>query len=183
MERDWCLWIADVEVTEGEADDLARRILGWLVAREIVRPDRTDCVLGDVDGGYAPGPGYAAVVKEPDDGFHAQWANGLEIDIGRTVFYGQVSETDRFTCPRCAAWLPIEVVVEASEEWADGGPSGLRCLGCGATIDLNEWTWDSPWAFAMLGFRFWNWPRLTDDFLADFADRLGHRTVSGITEH
>jgi hypothetical protein len=179
---DWCHWIADVEATEDEADDLAERVLDWLVAAEIVRPERTDCALGEADGGHAPGPAYPSAVKEPYDGFLTQWANGLEIDLGRTVFYGKVREGDRFTCPRCASWLPIEVVVDAADEWADGGAAGLRCLGCGATAGLNEWHWDSPWAFAMLGFRFWNWPRLTEDFLAELADRLGHRTVSGCHE-
>jgi hypothetical protein len=55
----------------------------------------------------------------------------------------------------------------------------VRCPHCGLLVDFNDWRWDSgrPFAVGFLGFAFWNWPELSDTFIAQVADRLGHRVV------
>lgn len=176
-------WLADIDAHPGEARGLARRVLARLVAAGIVLPDPTDCVLGDVPGGYAPGPAWASVISDGPDApgdFPNVWPNGLEIDVGRTAFYGPVDEDDRVACPRCAAWLPFEAVMAVVDEWADeGGPGSLVCARCAELSGFNDWCWPVPCAFAELGLRFWNWPPLTDAFVRDLAGCLGHRLVAG----
>lgn len=172
-------WVADVEAHPGEAPDLARNVLGWLVDGGIVAPERTDCALGDVPGGYAPGPACKTIVIGDLGAFPCGWPNGLEIDVGRSAFYGGVEEDDPVTCPRCGAWLPFETVMPEVEEWLEGGPGSLVCACCGARTGFNGWHWPVPCAFAEVGLRFWNWPPLTTAFVAELGRRIGHRLVTG----
>ncbi|MFI0366345.1 hypothetical protein ACH35V_00615 [Actinomadura sp. 1N219] len=172
-------WVADVDAHPGDAPDLARAVLGRLVGAGVVVADRTDCVLGDVPGGYAPGPCASTIVVGDLGGFPDVWPNGLEVDVGRTAFYGNVREDDRVTCPHCCAWLPFEAVLPEVEEWLEGGPDSLVCARCATRTGLNGWRWPVPCAFAELGLRFWNWPPLADAFVHDLTRRLGHRLITG----
>jgi hypothetical protein len=176
---DWNHWIADLEATPAQAPVLADRVLDRLVDQGIVRAERTGCVLGDVEGGHAPGPAFAKAVTKAGIGLMDQWANGLEIDVGRTVFYGEVQAGDRVTCPRCGIRPPVDVLLPVVEEWADGGPYAPMCPGCRRPVGLNDWRWPVPWACAEFGLRFWNWPPLAPAFRARLAGLLGHRTVEG----
>lgn len=172
-------WVADVDAHPGDAPDLARAVLGWLVGAGVVVAERTDCVLGDVPGGHAPGPAARTIVTGDLGGFPDVWPNGLEVDVGRSAFYGTVREDDPVTCPHCAAWLPFETVLPEVEEWLEGGPDSLVCARCGARTGLNAWRWPAPCAFAQLGLRFWNWPPLANAFVAELARRLNHRLILG----
>ncbi|TDD79315.1 hypothetical protein [Actinomadura rubrisoli] len=172
-------WIADLDAHPGDAPEIARSVLRWLVGAGVIVSERTDCVLGDVPGGYAPGPSCKTIVTGDPSGFPDVWPNGLEIDVGRSAFYGAVDEDDRVTCPRCGAWLPFEIVLTEVEEWLEGGPDSLVCARCGTRTGLNGWRWPVPCAFAELGLRFWNWPELTDAFVSDLGGRIGHRLVTG----
>lgn len=178
-------WVADIDAHPADAPALARDVLGRLVAAGAVVAERTDCVLGDVPGGHAPGPAAATIVAGgriaagEAGSFPDVWPNGLEIDIGRSAFYGAVREDGRVACPRCGAWLPFESVLPEVEEWLEGGPDALACARCGEWTGLNGWRWPVPCAFAELGLRFWNWPPLADAFVDGLARRLGHRLVSG----
>ncbi|GAA4238363.1 hypothetical protein GCM10022254_54000 [Actinomadura meridiana] len=179
--RERSRWIADVDAHPGDAPDLALAVLGWLVGTGVVVAEQTDCVLGDVPGGYAPGPSAQTIVTGDLPGLPDVWPNGLEIDVGRGAYYGPITEDDRVTCPRCGAWLPFETVLPEIEEWLEGGPGSLVCARCDARTSLNDWRWPVSCAFAELGLRFWNWPPLTDDFVTELARRLGHRLVTGET--
>ncbi|WP_131737882.1 hypothetical protein [Actinomadura roseirufa] len=172
-------WIADVDAQPEEAPGLARGILAWLVEAEVVVAEPTDCVLGDVPGGYAPGPSCGSIVVGGGGRFPDVWPNGLELDVGRSAFYGPVAGDTRVTCSNCDAWLPFEAVLPVVEEWLEGGPDALVCACCAVRRGFNEWLWPVPCAFAELGLRFWNWPPLADAFVADLARRLGHRLVAG----
>ncbi|MFC6880451.1 MULTISPECIES: hypothetical protein [Actinomadura] len=176
-------WAADVHARPDDAPGLARRVLAVLAAAEIVAPERTDCVLGDVPGGYAPGPAVKSAVLDEwtggGEGWPDVWPNGLEIDVARTAYYGPVREDDRVTCPRCGAWLPFSAALPAVEEWLEGGPADLSCARCARRSGLNAWHWPVPCAFAVLGLRFWNWPPLAGPFVDELSAVLGHPLVTG----
>jgi hypothetical protein len=40
-----------------------------------------------------------------------------------------------------------------------------------------EWTFDPPWAFGNLGFKFWEWPPLKRRFVDEIKGLLGHEIV------
>lgn len=175
-------WIADFDAAAGEAPELARRVLDWLVETRVVGPEVTDCVLGGDGGGHAPGPAYASAVDHADDRLLDRWPNGLEIVTARGGYYGPLPEDARVGCPRCAGWLPLELVLPVVEEWQEGGPDSLGCPRCGSQGGLNDWRWPVPCAFTELGFRFWNWPPLARGFtdrLVRCLDPLNRRVIIG----
>jgi predicted RNA-binding Zn-ribbon protein involved in translation (DUF1610 family) len=177
---EWFQTIADVEATAEEAEGLAAAALAWLVESGIVVAEETDCTL---DGpGHAPGPNYATAVTHPDPNFLTLHENGLSVVTGQTVFFSMGA--DEVTCPQCGQVTPLEhdddawqALADTIGVWYDGGSGDHPCPACGKAVGLNEWTWSPPWGFGYLGLKFWNWPELSPQFLAEVSRRLGHRTV------
>jgi hypothetical protein len=164
--------VVDVEATEAEAPDLAARVVEWLVDQGVVVAAITDCAFGD---GHAPGPWYTRAVTETDARLLELRTNGLEVVVGRTVFFS-LESGQRVFCPHCANEVEVETNENISS-WYRGGDGVEPCPACGRIVGLNEWRWEPPWGFGYLGFTFWNWPRLRPDFVAEVAELLGHRVV------
>ncbi|MEU1573798.1 hypothetical protein ABZ519_22085 [Streptomyces collinus] len=180
--------IVDLDANAAEAEPLARRVVDWLVAEGIVLAERTDCVLG-LPLGHPPGPlwGRAVHGADADDEL---W-DGLAVHTGRTVFHGWPGGLEAAICPRCStttrlvdaacatideAWAPFG---DAIRTWSATGTAQVRCPACARRVPLRDWAWtDDYFAFAHLGFEFWNWPELTPSFRSRVADLLdGHRTA------
>jgi hypothetical protein len=181
---DWFQTIVDIDATPQQAPELAAAVLDWFVERGVVLAERTDCVLGG--NGHAAGPNYTSAVTRPDPSLHTLRTNGLQVITERTVFHS--SEVERISCPHCGAATHFTVDSGEPDDawenmsaniatWYSGGNDAHSCSACGRTAGLNEWRWDPPWGFGYLGFTFWNWPPIKDDFVIDLAHRLGHRTV------
>jgi hypothetical protein len=173
---DWFQVIADVDATEEEAPRLAADVLSWLVATGIVSAERTDCVLG-APLGNPPGLRYETAVNEPDERLRTLWTNGVEVFAGATVVDAGQGADDDLVCPHCAAESSYEdpqwqTFQSGIESWHAGGRGDVTCVQCGRTAAVGDW---SKWAFGRVGIRFWNWPPLRDDFVAETARRLGHR--------
>ncbi|KAB8165332.1 hypothetical protein FH609_017380 [Streptomyces sp. 3MP-14] len=177
---DYFQTVVDLDATESGARAVADAGLAWLVGEGIVAAELTDCVLG-APLGHAPGPRWGEAVVE--DGWKP--SDGLKVIAGRTVFNAGQGEPWWAMCPHCAvpvdlsadtAWEPFR---DAIETWDDTGRAAVACSGCGRTGDLTAWAWsDNYFAFAWVGFEFWNWPEFRPDFLERFARALeGHRTV------
>ena len=182
--------IADVEATEDQAAGLAQRLTSWLIESGVIAAERTDCVIGDL--GYPPGPGWASVVIEADEA-HTPYLrnNGLEVSVGRTVFHSGGDGVSDVECPRCGAHVALQedsgptpswdAFSATLGTWYEGGESSVvACPRCSRPVDFNDWIWTEDWgrfAVAFLGLTFWNWPPLTDSFVAEVAARLGHRVV------
>jgi hypothetical protein len=68
---------------------------------------------------------------------------------------------------------------EAINAWHKTGDATVACQHCGLASDLRACTWaDDYFAFAYLGFEFWNWPEFRPQCLADLARILDdHRLV------
>lgn len=65
--------LADVEINVRAAVEAKSRLTAWLVERQIICAELTDCVLG-ADGGHAPGANYAhAVGSVPATSIHHLW--------------------------------------------------------------------------------------------------------------
>ncbi|WP_031478801.1 hypothetical protein [Streptomyces bicolor] len=178
--------IVDLEAGPQQAPRLAERVLEWLVAEGIVLAERTDCVLGPPLG-HPPGPNWQRAVG-PDDADGDPW-DGLAVYTERTVFHGGQGGPEAVTCPRCgtttrlitdqwelidAAWAPFR---EAISAWHKAGEAMVDCPACAEAVPLPDFTWaDDYFAFAHLGFEFWNWPELTPEFRTRISELLdGHR--------
>ena len=176
---DWFQTIADIDVGPSEAVQAGAAVLEWLITSGVVVAEVTDRALGD---GHAPGPNFADAVREPDPNVMQWRTNGMKVIVGRTVFHSM--DADRVTCPHCgsaielhddqAVWNQLLATISA---WYDGGQGNRACWVCGRTVGLNSWDWDPPWGFGYLGFQFWNWPPLQNQFVTEVAQRLGHRVV------
>ncbi len=170
--------IVDRDATEHEAPELADRVLQWLFDEGIVSREMSHhCVIAD-EPGYLPGPRYEAVVTEPDPILMAPCGvNGLEVVTGRTVFHpGQADLL--LVCSSCSGRFNApDGWGDAVGDWFDGELGLLACPACRAVQPITEWKHDPDWAFAFLGFTFWNWPELTEEFVAKVGYRLDHRVV------
>lgn len=179
--------LVDLDATPAEAPALAAHALDRLVGRGIVRAERTDCVFG-APLGHPPGPRWGSAVT------YEEWepSDGLKIEVGRTVFHGGQGDAEYAVCPHCAArtrfyteaweyiedgaWGPFDAAMSA---WHATGAATVMCAHCGHPGELAAWSWaDDYYAFAYLGFEFWNWPEFDPRFLDAFAEALGgHRVV------
>lgn len=181
--------VVDVEATLAEAERLVVDVRDWLISAGIVSAELTDCVLG-ADLGHPPGRSADEVVVGGYSWKHL-WTNGLEIEVGRTVFDAGQGEPWAVTCPYCTtevplvdeqfvlvaeAWRPFADVLDG---WAQGRDAVMPCAACGRSVRPVDWQWaDDYFALGHLGFTFWNWPPFRAEFVAEFGRRFGgHRVV------
>ena len=158
-------------VSSNDVAAFAERGTQFLIAREIVLPDSTDCILGD-GGGYPPGPASDSVVQEPQRYSHYKTlkTNGVQVIAKRTFFYGWTDFP--IQCPKCGADHKSHHYVwgDAVDQWYHGDDGALlRCTACGNATRVTEWEYRGQVAFGDLGFTFWNWPVLREDFVAEFS--------------
>lgn len=186
---DYFAIIADVEATEAEAPELAASVVGWLTREGIIEAEPADCVLG-AESGYPPGPRYTAAVTEPAELLLRLQTNGVEVCTSRTVFSADQGEMGPVACPHCGQTVELEDPAtgqitpqgesfnDALTAWMEGGPGGVRCPRCGQVAGLNDWRWaGEPIVVGFLDFTFWNWPPLSESFIAQMASHLRHPVV------
>jgi len=170
--------IADLDVDLADSLNLGNEILAWLVDRYIVSSAPSDCILSDKRG-YAPGPKFYDVVNiDPVTDITLRLrTNGLEIVVGRTVFYNTAGPNP--FCPKCnASFNDHSAWSDAANEWyGDNGPGLLTCDQCGNIQSVTRWRYDPAWGFGNLGFKFWNWPQFKQSFIEEVTNRLAHQTV------
>ena len=112
---------------------------------------------------------------EYPDVFHQYRMTGLNIVVGRTVFYSHGLDT--VSCPVCRTAGNERAAISMIDEWYQGEPCELACESCGEVRPVTEWNFDPPWGFGYLGFTFWNWTILKKTFVDEVRQRLGHRIV------
>ncbi len=134
------------------------------------KPTLSDCVLSS-NNGYAISNGARLVSEEPDDLPFDLTVNGLEIITGRQVFHTGESGIEELICPNCQQDIANEDWAFLNE-WSDGKSNNLTCPLCNVATDIHDFEFTPQWGFSNLGFTFWNWSGLTDDFLNDFKRKL-----------
>lgn len=92
-------------------------ILNWLVSKDIVKAELSECTLGNL--GYAFSDGAQYIVLEPHFLPYQLDINGLEITTERTIFNTGQNGIDRIVCPNCTEnivdnewiWIPVTRVL------------------------------------------------------------------------
>jgi len=150
-------------------DEKAKEILEWLVSKDIVKPEVTDCTLSE-SGGYAISNGAKDIVKEPEYLPFGLVTNGLEIVTERRAFHTGENFVDEIVCPTCKT----DVTAEDWDlgPWAEGITDGMTCPLCGNQSEIHHYTFEPEWGFSDLGFIFWNWPEFKDEFMKEFQEKL-----------
>lgn len=182
--------IVDLDVLAAEAETQAEHMVDWMVAqRWLLRTTSREAMYSlQVDEGYLPGPDWPQLTHEWGD----DWIPGpVAVIVGRHDHYpGQGGiEPASAECPRCravtviidypqeweadpAVWQPFQ---DAIGTWKRTGTGSVTCAGCSASSPVTAWHWADNFALGALAFDFWGWPPLSDDFVTEFAARLGHR--------
>lgn len=182
--------IVDLDVTASDASALAEHMVDWMVSgRRLLRETSRDAMYSlQVDEGYMPGPDWSQITQD----WGADWIPApVAVIVGRHDHYaGQGCIEPAFAvCPRCrattviidypqqweadpAVWQPFS---EAIDAWKHTGIGAATCSSCALPSSITDWQWDDGFALGALAFDFWGWPPLTEEFITEFAARLGHR--------
>ena len=99
-------------------------ILKWLVSKDIVKAELSECTLGNL--GYAFSDGAQYIVLEPHFLPYQLDINGLEITTERTIFNTGQNGIDCIVCPNCT-----ENIVDNEwdlDPWYQGFTDNLLCL-------------------------------------------------------
>ncbi|WP_328440072.1 hypothetical protein OHA71_28875 [Streptomyces sp. NBC_00444] len=173
--------IVDLDASPHDAARLAAPVVEWLVAEGIVLATAEQGWALEDHPAHPPGPNWSKAVAD------ARWGDpeGLAVHTERHVFYSLGERgPDAVTCPRCGQTTAVEGDVSsristAAEAWHKTGSADVDCPACAESVPLSAWRWtDNSLAFAHLGFQFWNWPALSEDFRARIAEFLeGHSTA------
>jgi hypothetical protein len=174
---DWHQTIVARDVSADDAPALAERIRNWLLERGIILSTPSDSVSGEP--GYRPGPAYAETLEDPTD-VSSRGRAGFQIQVGHRLVFQAVG--GEVTCQSCKAQVDLiahgERWVEAVDAWYAGDDAAaFTCPACGSSELLTEWNGPRPWGFGSLGLAFWNWTLLSDRFVREVTEKLGHRTL------
>ena len=147
----------------------AKEIIEWLVSIKAIKPNKSQCILSS-GAGYPIDTGAMSLSNEPEYLPFDLVTNGLEVVTKRSVFDPGENGLESFICPQCNEDI-------LTEEWdfmdySENGNSLLTCPLCNHASELNHYLIEPEWGFSDLGFTFWNWPDLKDEFVEEFESRL-----------
>ncbi|MFF1439887.1 hypothetical protein [Streptomyces sp. NPDC058295] len=175
--------IVDLDAGPQDAPRLAARVVDRLVAEGILLPEaKPGWALGNGPA-HPPGPNWHTAVAD------ARWGSpeGVAVYAEHHIFWSNFHHRPGPTvviCTRCGEATEVredltERFSEATEAWYETGGAAVDCPGCARSVDLSGWRWaDDSLAFAHLGFEFWNWPELSEEFRARVSGLVdGHRTA------
>jgi hypothetical protein len=148
----------------------ADEVLAWLVSRDIVKSEPSDCVLS-AEFGYSVSNGEKSVVEHPE-WLPLNLNDGLAVTIGRTIFHAGGNGLDEMICPNCKEDIAKEDW-DMFNEWFEEKSDNITCPRCNHASEVHQFEMDFQWGFSNLGFTFWNWPEFTQDFLNEFKEKLG----------
>lgn len=146
-------------------------ILDWLISKNIIKPSISDCILSS-ENGYGISEGAREITIYNDDLPFDLIINGLEITTERQIFHTGQNGIDECICPNCNENIASEVW-NFLDEWFGDKKDNLSCTNCGKETEINNYKFNPQWGFSNIGFTFWNWPEMKEDFIQEFQERLG----------
>lgn len=155
-------------VSLDKAKVLGKLVLDNLVKNRIVEKIKTDCILGGT--GHAPSTGYQLALAEKHERKLFPAINGLEVITERSIFENGGNGLDALVCPLCDVNNIKTNWHEAIGEWYNNTGNGLHyCSNCKSKVPIVSYHFVPTWAFGALGFKFWNWPTLNEEFVNDIG--------------
>lgn len=164
------------KVSAFAAPAMAERIIHFLIRKQIIADQLTDAVLGQHQG-YPPGPHYHEALQEPGDDILNFSVNGVELHVGRQVFYQPGLEA--IHCPHCGENIIDTEWGQALEEWIqETGKELIICPGCQQEQSITGYLFEPLWAFGNLGLSFWNWgSAFKEGFIRDLEKLTGYPII------
>lgn len=167
--------IVDIEATLDEAPALGERIVAVLLAQEVISPVREVHEYLGTGAEYAAG----ARVRFAVDAINDCFGSGMNIQIGRSLYWPGELGLESITCPRCNHFHEPNDVDWASAAIAWSNQEGsdlLTCLRCAREVSISSWRFEPAWGFGNLAFEFKEW-FLKEEFVKQIGDALGHEVV------
>ncbi len=175
------------------SEELGLKILKWLQAKEIIENELSDCILSTSKKGYKPANKHVDAIGFDENILRLQVC-GLEITTEREVFNaGAFNPFTKLECPHCKTnrfegITPQDFYTENCTEeqldrfnsvfpefdkWSNNESASLTCPNCLIESDLTNYKTDGSIAFSNLGFTFWNWADLKEEFLKELTTEIG----------
>jgi hypothetical protein len=171
--------LGDLDATAEQAPGLAASVSAWLVAQNILSGELTDCVPAGL--GHRPGRRHG-IAQNALDHAHDLWTslriNGLQIDVGRQVYFGGQAGVSDATCPNCGHLERFGDFSTSFDDWCKTGTADRACPACNRRSPINDWRLEPQWGIGHLQLTFWNWPPLSERFRQDVSTHLNqHRLL------
>lgn len=173
----WFQIIVDRDVSEAEAPQLAERVRAWLSERGVIGAPTRGWGEGP---SFRPGSAYGATLKDPRPEVVNSPHGFFTLNVGTRIVFSVAG--GEVTCRACGAKVDLvthgDTWVEAVSRWYDGDDAvQVPCPQCEHPERLTDWTGEWPWGFGNLGLEFWDWTPLSEQFMRELTEHLGHRTV------
>ncbi|GAA4239410.1 hypothetical protein GCM10022291_33600 [Postechiella marina] len=173
--------------------ELSEKILKWLQTKEIIESELSDCILSTKKKGYKPANKHTDAIGYNENILSLQVC-GLEVKTEREVFNaGAFTPFTKLECPNCntnrfKGISPQDFYTENCTEeqlnrfntvfpefdkWSNNKDTSLTCPHCLTKSNLASYKTDNSIAFSNLGFTFWNWPDLKEEFLMELKTEIG----------
>lgn len=165
-------YVVDEEATLDEAPLLAKRVIKSLIDHGVILSTPQQHPLHTDLPRYATGPNAHHIAEFIRDGIPC----GLDIEIGRQIFYPIEGGTQGVSCPACGHYYDFNelTVSAAAEAWFKKMDDSVKCRKCKKTNSIAAWRFDPNWGFGNLAFKFSEWI-LHSDFVEYLQRKLGHR--------
>lgn len=148
----------------------AEEILKWLISKDIVKSNLSDCILS-AEKGYAVSEGARLITDFPEALPFFLSTNGLEIITNREVFHTGETGMEKCICPNCGEDISQEEW-NFIEYWFCHNTDESICPLCDVSVVIHQLEIIPPWGFSNLGFKFWNWPDFKPLFIDEFQNAL-----------
>lgn len=161
------------DIGEADADAKGSLLRGWLIDRQVIAAEPTDCVLGEPEG-HAPGANHhRAHGLVSAAGFLGLATCGVTVNVERRVFDTGGNGVE-LRCPSCGfEGEGSDEYFGAVQTWAEGEDDApYACPACGAERALRHWSGEFAFGFGALAVTFWNWPHLTDSFVRELEQAV-----------
>lgn len=158
----------------------AKEILDWLISKDIVKSELSDCVLSS-DKGYGISNGAKLITNKPEELPFFLVNNGLQIITDKTVFDSGEFAIEKCICPNCNQDISQEEWTFI-DEWYSQNNDNSICPLCNLKFNIYDLKIVPEWGFSDLGFTFWNWTELNTGFLQEFKGKL-NCDISVVYQH
>ena len=163
-----------------EIESAALHVMSWVVdAGILARATHTSHQWGQ----WAAGPRWRSALDEepilPFARLSEDRSGSVDIDSSRAVHDAGQWWGSPYLCPSCghSHSADEDVISALYDQWISATEPTVHCPECGASYLLNDWVCENP--SLLVGgpaITFWNWPNLSDQFMADLDRELGGRT-------